>query len=152
MDLMIGLSAIKQTLEITKELRSIDDQIVVAEFKLRISDIVEKLVDAKQALVDAQERESDLRKEVSVLRTALALKAKLRDSNGLLYEIDEAGAHLGEPYCNLCFAKDEKLIRMRHHSAEVGHEAGYKCDSCKTFVRTGPQLEFVMPPRRTGIV
>lgn len=149
MDLMMGLSAIKQTLEITKELRSIDDKIVVAEFKLRISEIVDRLLDAKQALLEAQERESELRKEASELRATYSFKAKLRDSNGLLYETDETGSQIGEPYCNLCSAKDEKLIRMRHHPAKVGYYAGYKCDNCKTFVATGLALEYVSPPKRT---
>ena len=149
MDLMSGLSAIKQTLDITKELRSIDDKIVVAEFKLRISDIVDKLLDAKQALIEAQERESELRKEVSELRSAQVLKARLQDDNGLLFEVDETGEHMGQPYCNLCFVTQNSLIRLRHHAAKAGGDAHYQCDNCKTRITTGPALPFPTIPRRT---
>jgi predicted nucleic acid-binding Zn-ribbon protein len=118
MDLMMGLSAIKQTLEITKELRSVDKKIEDAELKLRLAEIVDKLLDAKKALIDAQEREVELRKEIGDLQSKQAMKAKLRDNNGLLFEIDDEGRNIGEPYCNLCAVRDEKYIRMRHHPAK----------------------------------
>ncbi|MDO8983349.1 hypothetical protein [Cypionkella sp.] len=148
MDLMMGLSAIKQTLDITKELRSIDDKIVVAEFKLRISDIVDRLLDAKQALIEAPERELELRNEVSELRSAQVLRAKLQDENGLLYEIGADGEHAGEPYCNLCFVTQNSLIRLRHHAAKAGGDAHYQCDNCKTRITTGPALPFPTISRR----
>ena len=150
MDLMTGLSVISKILEITKELRQIDDKIVVAEFKLRISDIVDKLLDAKAALQDAQAQELQLRAEISDLKAKAKNHAKLKDSNGLLFEIDEAGENIGEPFCNLCFAKEEKLIRMRRHDATTSDGSHFLCDNCKTQVTTGPKLPFPKLKRDSG--
>ena len=112
MDIITGLTAISQTLAITKDLREIDDKIVAAEFKLRIAEMVDSLLDAKQALVEAQEREVSLRNEILELKGKAAKRATLRDENGLLYEVTSDGAKIGEPYCNLCHVKEDKLYRM----------------------------------------
>lgn len=141
MDLLGGLTAIQQTLAITKELRSIDEKINVAELKMRIAEMVDSLLDAKQALVDAQEREVQLRNEIALLSEAAKRRAKLRDTDGCLYEIDEAGEKFGEPYCNLCFVREEKLYRLKFIKAYPGMSgvvymapdtAHYVCPNCKT--------------------
>ena len=141
MDLLGGLTAIQQTLAITKELRSIDDKINVAELKIRIAEIVDSLLDAKQALLDAQEREAQLRSEISLLVDAAKRRSALRDADGCLYEIDQAGAQVGEPYCNLCFVREEKLYRLKFIKAYPGSSgqifmapdpAHYICPNCKT--------------------
>lgn len=113
MDVITGLTAISQTIAITKDLRNSDDKIVVAEFKLRIADMVDKLLDAKQSLVDAQEREATLRKEIADLKRDAEKRSKLRDVDGCLYEVDESGSNVGQPYCNLCFVREDKFYRLK---------------------------------------
>ena len=142
MDILGGLTALKQTIDITKDLRNIDSKISDAEFKLKIADIVDKLLDAKQALIDAQERELSLTREIADRREKASIRGRMKDQNGLLYEIGENDEKLGEPFCNLCFVKEERLFRMRHHPAQVMANSGYKCDNCQTRVMTGPALPF----------
>jgi hypothetical protein len=144
MDILGALTVVKQTLDISKDLRSIDGKISDAEFKLKIADLVERVLELREALMDAQEREYNLRNEIAALKANASKRASLKDTNGLLYEINEAGEHIGEPFCNLCFAKEEKQIRMRHHAATQSTYACFRCDNCKTVVRTGPSL-----PRQT---
>jgi hypothetical protein len=141
LDLMTGLSAIQQTLAITKELRGIDDKVAVAEFKIRISEIVDKLLDAKTALVDAQEREIELRKQVQVLQQAALERGRFKDEGGLLFELDERGTKIGEPYCNLCFVREDKKYRLKFYPASPAISSGgyysppdrehYYCPNCK---------------------
>lgn len=140
MDVMMGLSAIKQTLDITKELREIDGKINVAELKLRLSDIVERLLEAREALSDAKETERELRAEIRVLKAKLSAKPRLQDENGLLFELNDNGERIGEPYCNLCYVKEDRLYRLRHFEAKPGSYAHYHCDNCRTNVATGPSL------------
>ena len=140
MDIIFGISAATEGLKLVNELRKIDKEVDKADLKIRLVEVVDKLVDAKQALVDAQEREASLRKEIAALKDKAAKRATLRDTNGLLFETNKAGENLGEPYCNLCYVKEDKQIRMRHFEAKAGAYAHYKCDNCKTFVVTGPAL------------
>ena len=112
MDIIGALSVAKQVLDISKDLRDIDVKVNDAEFKLRISDLVGHILTLREALMDAQLRESDLRKTIADLQIKLNQRASHRDTNGLLYEIDTEGKSVGEPYCNLCFVREDKLYRL----------------------------------------
>ncbi|MBS0573008.1 MAG: hypothetical protein JSS08_07145 [Proteobacteria bacterium] len=132
MDIMMGLSAIKQTLDITKDLREIDEKVNIADLKLRLSDIVERLLEAREALYDAKERERLLRDEIEKLRGDLDKKARLNDEYGRLYEIDERGTKVGVPYCNLCYVKENKLYRLLPRETDEG--LAHICSNCHTFL------------------
>jgi hypothetical protein len=129
MDIMMGLSAIKQTLDITKDLREIDGKINVADLKLRLSDMVERLLEAREALYDAKERERELLEKIAQLEAVLNKKPRLQDERGLLFEVDEDGARVGEPYCNHCYVKEERLFRLVSDNFAGGF--GYQCHNCK---------------------
>jgi DNA repair ATPase RecN len=131
MDLMTGLSAISQTLAITKDLRNIDEKINIADFKLRLADLVERLLEAKEALQDAKEHERRLLDQIDLLTKKLNRKATLQDEAGRLYEVDSEGKKFGEPYCNLCFVRDEKLYRLLPWREKDGKS--YRCGNCKSF-------------------
>lgn len=55
MDLMSGLAAASQAIQIAKDLRSIDRTVDEAAFKLPIAELTEKLADTKMALSAAKE-------------------------------------------------------------------------------------------------
>ena len=128
MDIISGLAAIKQTLDITKDLRNIDARISDAEYKLRLADLVELLLEAREALQDAKERERLLNEEVAKLKGKLDRKPLLRDRDGLLFEINESGAQVGDPFCNQCFVKEDKLYRLQYGPHNFG---SHKCSNCK---------------------
>ena len=129
MDIMTGLSAISQTLDITKELRQIDRELDKAELKLRLADLVDGLLEAKEALQDAKERERELRQEILELKEALADRGRFEDERGLLYRLDNEGRRDGEPYCNLCYVREDKLYRCIFDRYVAG--AGYYCKNCR---------------------
>jgi len=127
MDIMTGISAVSETLKITKELRSIDSRIGEAEWKLRLAEMVDKLLEAKEALIDAKENESNLRAKIEVLEKAANEADRLEDDNGLLFDLDESGKRYGEPYCNKCFVREQKKYRLIH---TVGNDWLYRCHNC----------------------
>jgi len=129
MDIMGALSVIKQTIDITKDLRNIDEKIDAATWKLRLNDIIEKLIDTKDALVEAKEIEAQLRNEITMLNKKLSERGSLRDEEGLLYSVDESGGYIGEPYCNHCYVKEEKLYRLLPSTQYS--EFLYYCKNCK---------------------
>lgn len=146
-DILGALAVAKQVIDLSKELRNIDGKINESEFKYKISDLIDHVLEVRSALLDAQEREFSLKREITDLKEKAATRARMRDQNGLLYEVSEEGEKVGEPFCNLCFVKDEKLYRMRHHDAKPGTHSYFRCDNCKTSIVTGPVLPIQAPQR-----
>lgn len=140
MDIIAGIGAATEGLKLLNELRKIDKEVDKAELKLRLVDITDKLLDSKQALQDAQERETLLKQKVESLEKRLEDRGTMRDRNGLLFQIDGEGKETGEPFCNHCYVKEERLFRLRHFEAQVGSMAHYRCDNCKVVIKTGPSL------------
>lgn len=147
MDIIAGIGAATEGLKLVNELRKIDKDLDKAELKLRLVDLADKLLDAKQALQDAHENDLKRKREIAALTAKLKQRAEMKDANGLLYEVDGSGTNVGEPYCNLCFAREDKLIRMRFFPATTSYGNRYRCDNCKTLVETGPRNEVYTAPR-----
>ena len=135
MDIITGLSAVTETLKITKELRSIDDKLAVADLKLKLADIVDGLLEAKEALQEAKERERELLDQIKALQAAIDAASQLEDDNGFLFRLDERGERIGEPYCNLCYVREGKLYRLRYRPSRSNFPARHTCDNCEKTVR-----------------
>jgi len=91
--------------------------------------MVDKLLEAKEALIDAKENEADLRNKILALQAAAEESGQLEDENGLLFELDESGNRDTKPFCNLCYVKEQKKIRLI-----LKNEEGftwYQCLNCK---------------------
>ena len=132
MDIISGISAATEALKLTKELREIGREIDKAEFKLRLVDLTDQLLSAKEALNDARERERQLLNEINELKTKIEFRSKLEDENGRLFELDDSGKRVGQPYCNLCYVREEKLYRLRHITRSDYDTDLYFCDNCRT--------------------
>ena len=127
MELMTAISAVSETLKITKELRQIDDKVAVAELKLRLVDIADGLLEAKEALQDAKERERQLHAEIDALKGQLSSKSRFEDEYGLLYQLDDQDERIGQPFYNKCFVKEERLFGLRPTPANKNR---LLCDNC----------------------
>ena len=149
MDIIAGIGAATEGLKLIGELRKIDKEVDKADLKLRLVDVAERLFETRQALQDAQEREFALRQTISGLEAKLKNRTIFQDENGQLFELDEAGQRIGEPFCNLCFVKEDRQFRLRKIAASVSKKAHYRCDNCKTVIDTGPALPMPLPSPRT---
>ncbi len=74
MDIIGGLTAVKLSLDLAKELRHIDRTVDDATFRLKLADLTDALADAKISLSDAKIALSDSDTEIKIL------KAKLDDA------------------------------------------------------------------------
>ena len=147
MDILGGIAAATEGLNLVNELRKIDKEVDKAELKLRLVDVADKLLDSKQALQEAQEREFELRREVSQLTEKMKQRGTFEDENGLLYELNDDGGRTGEPFCNLCFVREDKQFRMRRIPANVISGEHYLCDQCQTKIILGQPKSIVVPSR-----
>ena len=129
MDLVGGLAAATEALKLVKELREVDKQLSEAELKLRLVDLADRLVDAKQALSDAKEEKTRLLEQIEKLKSKAKRERNLRDRDGLLFELDKQGNEVGEPYCNHCYVKEEKLFRLQRTS--WNRASRYDCHNCR---------------------
>ena len=145
MDIMTALSVASKTLEITRTLWNIDSEIDKAQLKLRLRDVIDGLVQTKEALHDAIDRERKLSEKIEALQEEIRFKGSVEDAGGLLSMLDHERRRNGEPYCNLCYVRDQKLYRMRHFEAKPGNSSSYRCDNCKINVITGPALPTESP-------
>lgn len=146
MDIMTGLTAISETLKISKELRQIDAKISEAEFKLRLADLVDGLLEAKEALQDAKENERELENRVRELENALSAKASTVEDGGFIYKVDENGERLG-PYCHPCHETSGKFYRLAEDDFAGGH--GFECPNCEKlkFTSRSPSVMMVRVDR-----
>jgi hypothetical protein len=129
MDILSGITAATEALKLTKELRSIDREIDKAELKLRLVEVIDRLMEAKEALQDARQDQRDLAELIDLLKKKIAQRASLKDEQGLLFEVDSSGKQLGEPYCNQCYVKDDKLFRLV--SSPWNNGTRFHCTNCK---------------------
>lgn len=71
MDLMSGLAAASQAIQIAKDLRGIDRSIDDAGYKLALADLTEKLADTKIALSQAKELIAERDEQIRELKAKL---------------------------------------------------------------------------------
>jgi hypothetical protein len=101
MDIMTGLSAIGQALNVVKSLREIEKGFDAAEFKLKIAELNSALADAKVALADAKAEMDSKQAEIEALLAQFQVRAAAVEYNGYKYEEGPEGRPVGYPYCGL---------------------------------------------------
>jgi hypothetical protein len=131
MDIIAGIGAATEGLKLIGELRRIDKEVDKAELKLRLVDLADKLLDAKQALQDAQEERRVLLEKITRLENDQQFKKRLQDEKGRLYVLNDDGVREGEPYCDLCYVKENKLFRMIRYKGNEYGAACYWCNNCR---------------------
>jgi len=117
MDLISGLTAASQAIQIVKDLRSIDRSVDEATFKLRLSELTVALADTKIALSEARVSLAEKEAELVELRKRLSI------------------ATSGEN-CPVCQIGSLKVTAVRPHPTlgEVGvQERDLECsnDACR---------------------
>ena len=86
MDIMIGISAVAQALNIANWLRGIEKGFDAAEFKLKIADLYTALADAKLALADAKTEIESKQAEVEALIAQFQVRTATIEYRGYKYE------------------------------------------------------------------
>lgn len=127
MDITAGLAAVSSALTVVRELRSIDAQYDVAEFKLKVAELAGALADAKLALLEAQTNLAQAEAEIKRVREAFAFRGELISVKGYRYEAVD-GEPVNYPYCPRCDGVDGRLVRLTRNG---GWNEG-QCPQCKS--------------------
>jgi hypothetical protein len=126
MDIMTGLSAVAQAMNIAKGLRDIEKGFDAAEFKLKIADLYSALADAKVALADAKTEIESKQAEIEALTAQFQVRTATVRYRGYKYERSADGKPQGYPFCLVC-ESDGKMIR----TIGSGARPELRCPRCK---------------------
>lgn len=135
MDILAGLAAAKQAVDIARTIRDLDNALDQVALKSQIIDLMDKLNDVRSALQDAQDTLRERTAAIEQLKNDLAIREKLVERNGFKYRESKevAGEPAGFPFCIRCDHVDHRLIP--NVTRLMG--AGTVCPQCKTEYKTG---------------
>lgn len=105
------LSSIKTATEIAKLIKESDLSLEKAETKLKLADLISALADAKIDAAELQRLIFDKDEKIKKLEEILSIKQKLRYEPPYYWLDAETGKE--GPFCQTCYDKDGKLIRLQ---------------------------------------
>lgn len=88
----------------------------------------EKIMELRESVINAQEEIQNLRSQVEELKTQLSVKAQVQYEKPYYWEMK--GEQRDGPYCQVCYDKDQKLIRLQETRQGLWH-----CGCCKKYFR-----------------
>lgn len=141
MDIIGGLAAVSQALDIAKKLRDFEKQFNNAEFKLELAELYSKLADTKIALSDAKQLLQDRDEEIKLLKQNKEERVKTISYRGFNFGLDQSGRPIGRAFCPVCEKKGEQiqLTRLKGR-AEQCPSCDAKYDGHPTYL---PEVEWM---------
>jgi hypothetical protein len=128
MDIMTGISAVAQALNVANWLRGIEKEFDAAEFKIKIADLYSALADAKVALADAKTEMDSKQAKIDTLIAQFQVRADTVSYNGYKYERGPDGKPVGHPFCPVC-ESNGKMTRTTY--SLTGNRYEVRCPRCK---------------------
>jgi hypothetical protein len=118
------LGSVKTATEIAKLLKDSDLSLEKAEMKLKLADLISALADARIETAEIQSLIAEKDEKIKQLKETLETNKNVKYDKPY-YWLGEGSEREG-PYCQHCFDKDGKLIRLQ------GYGSGYwDCKVCK---------------------
>jgi hypothetical protein len=117
------LSSIKAASDIAKLLKDADLSLEKAELRLKLADLVSALADARIEMASVQETLNVKDQQIRELQEASRIKSQLQYEQPYYWIID--GTACVGPYCQSCYDKEQKLIRLQGY--DKGH---WDCKVC----------------------
>jgi hypothetical protein len=142
MDIMTGLSAVTQALNVANWLRGIEKEFDAAEFKLKVADLYSSLAEAKMALADAKTEMDTKQAEIEALLAQFQVRAATVENNGYKYERGPDGKPVGYAFCPVC-ESNGKMIRTTYSG---GNRYDVCCPRCKAIYRGVSHFPYPQAP------
>ncbi|MCF7647309.1 hypothetical protein KQ944_18340 [Bacillus subtilis] len=126
MDIMTGIAAAAQALDIAKKLKEISNQYKDAEFKLQAADLYSALADVKIALADAKTLLQEKETEIARLSAIESGKFSTKTIGAYQFGIGEDGKLHPRAFCPSC------LSTNGHQNMITRGVGGHNiCPACK---------------------
>lgn len=127
-DIAVVVGSVKSAIEIATLLKDSADSFDKAEVKLQLAELIGSLADAKMQIAKIQETLLEREREKKELLDKLNLKENLVYEKPYYWKKTTEEEKEG-PFCQLCYDKDQKLIRLQDWG-----NGEWNCQSCKTHV------------------
>ncbi|PDT24465.1 hypothetical protein [Rhizobium hidalgonense] len=143
MDIMMGLAAATQALDIAKKLREFDQDFKASEFRLQIAELYGNLADVKIALADAKAALQEKDQEIERLKRVNEGKLKTIRIGNYNFGIGEDGKPLSKAFCPACEQSNGAQIPISRGLS--GHDLCPKCQGVYDARATNLPVGFKMP-------
>lgn len=143
MDIITGLAAASQALEIAKKLRELDQDFKASEFKLQIAELYGNLADVKIALADAKTALQEKDREIERLKQVDDGKLKTIRIGNYNFGIGEDGKPLSKAFCPACEQSNGAQIPISRGLS--GHDFCPKCQGVYDARATNLPVGFKVP-------
>jgi len=130
-----ALGSVKTAIDITKLLKESSGTLQKAEVDLKLAELISSLADVKMKMADIKDALMESESEKKELKAKLALQAKLQFEMPYYWTIEEDGKKDG-PFCQLCYDKEKKIIRLQNKENGEWH-----CLSCQSYFRDKNYIE-----------
>ena len=102
-DIPVAISTVTNAIKLAGDLRSIEREFDMAEYKLKIAELTSLLADVKIALTDARAEHEAKDAEIGRLKALIARRdTETIEYQGYLYQKGKSGKPNGHPYCPVC--------------------------------------------------
>ncbi|QIR75903.1 hypothetical protein FA592_06520 [Sulfurospirillum diekertiae] len=130
-----ALGSVKTAIDITKLLKESSGTLQKAEVDLKLAELISSLADLKMKMADIKDALIESENEKKELKAKLELQAKLQFEMPYYWSIEEDGKKDG-PFCQLCYDKEKKLIRLQD-----GNNGEWSCLACRGYFRDKNYVE-----------
>ena len=119
-----AFASLKAATDIAKLIKDSGLSLEKAETKLKLAELLSALADTKIQVADVQQVVIEKEKAIRELEERLDVKAKLKWEQPYYWVVD--GENREGPFCQRCYDKDGKLIRLQGYGG--GH---WDCKVCQ---------------------
>jgi hypothetical protein len=123
------VGSIKIATDIAKFFKESTTSLEEAETKLKLADLISALADAKIEAADIQSLVLEKDEEIKRLKEALEIKQQVKYEKPYYWLCE--GDNKDGPYCQHCFDKEGKLIRLQ----SFNNNGYWRCMVCKSDYR-----------------
>ena len=102
MDVMVGLSAGAQLIDLFKGVQEINDNLKSAELKLKLAEINDKLAEVITALSQAKLDIQSKNEEIAALKLRSSRRIETVRFGAYEYGLNSDGSHFPRPFCPKC--------------------------------------------------
>lgn len=128
MEILAGIAAAKQALDIARAMRGLEQSFDQATMKAKLVDLIDALSDAKLALTDAKEDLAERDNTIATLKANFELSGALIKADGdYEYFTGPNGKPLGFPVCPSCRIEGS-IVQLKQDGASFDA----RCPKCKT--------------------
>ncbi|MEW8684021.1 MAG: hypothetical protein AB2536_19155 [Candidatus Thiodiazotropha endolucinida] len=85
----------------------------------------EAITDLREALIDVKDENIDLKQQIKELEESIDQKQNMSLSSGIYWSEGE-----DEPYCQVCYERDSKLIHLHFVQGTGDYRSYYHCKVC----------------------